>query len=108
MSLVGLVASWPAAAAAAAPQVTPVPGLSSPANSIVAGPDGAMWATLPASPGRVARITPAGAVSYPGVGGFAGFPADRQPSGLAVTAGTLWFLLSRGLPETSRGSPPAA
>src|SRR5262245_31725715 len=105
LPLVGLVAIWPATAAAAAPPVTPVPGLSSPANSIVAGPDGALWATVPASPGRVARITTTGAVTYPGVGGVGGFPVDREPYGLGAASGSLWFLLSRGQPQFTQITP---
>src|SRR5689334_4257679 len=67
-------------------QVTPVPGLVSAADSIVAGADGALWATLPSNPGRVGRITVDGAITYPGVGGFSGFPVNGQPSKLNTAA----------------------
>ncbi|HWK26584.1 MAG TPA: hypothetical protein VNS09_08480 [Solirubrobacter sp.] len=79
-----LLTAWPAAAAA---QVTPVPGLSGPADSIVAGPDGALWAATD----DVARITPAGEVTYPAV-----LPPGAQPSGLTVAAGTLWVRTATG------------
>ena len=100
LPLVGLLGLWPASAVAA---VTPVPGLSGPADSIVAGPDGALWATLRDDPGRLARITTAGEVTYPAVGGIGGFPADREPSGLAVSSGTLWFLVTGGFAGLTPG-----
>ena len=98
LSLAGLFAALPAAAGAQG-RVEPVAGLVDEADAIVAGPDGAMWASLGADPGRIARITTAGAVVYAGAGGFAGFPANRHPSGLARSGGALWFRLSGG-PET--------
>jgi streptogramin lyase len=109
LSLTGLFAALPAAAGAQG-RVEPVAGLVGEAEAIVAGPDGAMWASAAADPGRIARITPAGEVTYQGVGGIGGFPVDRHPSGLTSHAGALWFVLSGG-PETFArvrlGDPPA-
>ncbi|MDA0178753.1 hypothetical protein OJ997_00475 [Solirubrobacter phytolaccae] len=95
LPLIGLLAALPAAAGAQE-RVTPIHGLGEAANAIVAGADGAMWASLPADPGRIARITTAGTVVYAGAGGFAGFPANRQPSGLTSHRGAVWFALSDG------------
>src|SRR4051794_11422008 len=93
LPLAGCFAAAPVSDAVA--QVTPVPGLNSSPDSIVQVPDGAMWATLSSNPGRVARITADGAISYPGVGGFSGFPINSSPSGLTRSAQTLWFLLNQ-------------
>src|SRR6478609_5854593 len=93
LPLAGCLLAAPVSGAQA--QVTPVPGLTSGADSIVQGPDGALWATLSASPGRVARISVEGAITYPGVGGFSGFPANSAPSGLSASGQTFWFLLNR-------------
>ena len=94
LSLAGVLAVWPAVAAAQS--VTPVAGLVGRADAIVAGPDGALWATLSEDPGRVARVTTDGVVTYPAVGGFSTFPVNREPYGLTVSPqvgwGTLWFL----------------
>jgi streptogramin lyase len=89
----------PAAAAEARGRVEPVPGLVERAESIVAGPDGAMWASIAANPGRIARISTAGAVVYAAAGGFGGLPVNRHPSGLAAHDGALWFELTGG-PQT--------
>ncbi|MBE2316547.1 hypothetical protein DVA67_011210 [Solirubrobacter sp. CPCC 204708] len=92
---------------AAAQRVQPVAGLADVPDAIVAGPDGAMWATLPADPGRVVRMTPAGAVSYAATGGLGGFPADRRPAALARHEGDLWFTLAGGSGSFARlGSAP--
>jgi streptogramin lyase len=98
LSLAALFAAVPAAAGAQE-RVEPVPGLVDEADAIVAGPDGAMWASLEADPGRIARITTAGAIVYAGAGGFAGFPANRHPSGVVRSGSAVWFRLSGG-PET--------
>jgi streptogramin lyase len=88
-----------APATARAQRIEPVPGLASAADAIAAGPDGALWATLPADPGRVARITTAGAVTHVVTGGLGGFPANRRPAALAPHAGAVWFTLDGG-PDT--------
>ena len=68
MTLAAMLA-WPGAAAAA-PTVTEFTGGTTPGFSsgggpdgIVQGPDGNLWFTQFNSPGRVARITPAGVVT---------------------------------------------
>jgi streptogramin lyase len=104
LPLVGLLAALPATAAAQG-RVEPIPGLGAEADAIVAGADGAMWASLPADPGRIARITTAGAVTYVGVGGLGGFPADRAPSGVTSTSGAVWFRLSGGADTFARLRP---
>jgi streptogramin lyase len=86
----------PAGAAEARGRVEPVFGLTDQAESIVAGPEGAMWASVDTDPGRIVRISTAGAVVDAAVGGFGGLPADRRPGGLASHAGALWFELRSG------------
>ncbi len=98
LSFAGLFAASPAAAAAQG-RVEPVAGLVDEAEAIVAGSDGAMWASIEANPGRIVRITTAGAVVYAGVGGFGGFPVNRHPASVASHRGAVWFRLSGG-PET--------
>ena len=98
LSFAGCSLPLPAAAAAQG-RVEPVAGLVDEADAIVAGSDGAMWASIEANPGRIVRITTAGAVVYAGVGGFGGFPVNRRPAGLASHRGAVWFRLSGG-PET--------
>jgi streptogramin lyase len=95
--LAGLLAAAPAAAAR--DRVEPVYGLMDRAGSIVAGPDGAMWAAVEANPGRIVRISTAGAVVSAAVGGFGGLPVNRHPSGLATHDGAVWFELAGG-PDT--------
>jgi virginiamycin B lyase len=92
---VTLLAAVPAQASGQG-RVTPVPGLVSAADSIVQGPDGALWASLPDNPGRVARITPGGAITYPAIGGLGGFPHNARPYGIASASGVLWTMLARG------------
>ncbi len=87
------------ATAGAQQRVEPVPGLTDPPDAIVAGPDGAMWASVEANPGRVARITTAGEVTQQGVGGIGGFPVNRHPSHLVSHGGALWFVTS-GAPSS--------
>ena len=98
LSFAGLFAAVPAAAGAQG-RVEPVAGLVGEADAIVAGSDGAMWASIGANPGRIVRVSTAGAVVYAGVGGLGGFPVNRHPSGLASHRGAVWFRLSGG-PET--------
>ena len=60
-------------------------GLEEPAGDIAAGPDGAMWLTLPES-GRIGRVSPAGEVTTFGAG------RRLAPSGIvAGPDGALWF-----------------
>jgi streptogramin lyase len=98
----------PAAAAEARGRVEPVAGLVDRAESIVAGPDGAMWASSRANPGRIARISTAGAVVYAAAGGLGGLPANRHPSRLATHDGALWFALDDGFARLRLGHPVTA
>jgi sugar lactone lactonase YvrE len=96
--MLALACVWPAAAAAA-PSVTEFTGgvtAGFSANGqpfgIAAGPDGNLWFTEENSPGRVARITPAGVVTEFTGGVTAGFSANGQPIGIAAGPdGNLWF-----------------
>lgn len=94
-----------APAASADPQVTPIHGLGGAPDALVAGPDGAIWASLPADPGRIARITTAGSVVYAGAGGLGGFPPNGRPSGVTSSSGALWFALADGLARLRPGTP---
>lgn len=88
--------------AQAAPQATPVPGLSAPGEAIAVGADGAMWLAEPADPGAIARVTMAGAVTEYTGGVTPNFVADERPRGLTVLPdGRAWFLLS-GSAEVGR------
>jgi hypothetical protein len=98
--LVSLACLLAAPAAAGAQQrVEPVAGLTHPADSIAAGPDGAMWVSVESDPGRVVRITTAGEVTQQGVGGIGGFPVNRHPSHLVAHGDSVWFVVSGG-PDT--------
>ena len=130
LSLVGLCCGALPAAAGAQGRVEPVAGLVDEADSIVAGPDGAMWASVAADPGRIARITTAGAVSLRGrrrVRGLSGQPAPVGPGEprrravvRAVAAGrrrsrgcgsatrSPTFSLAHGRPTSLAGGPDGA
>ncbi|RKQ86794.1 streptogramin lyase [Solirubrobacter pauli] len=103
LALLALLVMAPAAAAQ--PQVTPIHGLGGAPDALVAGPDGAIWASLPADPGRIARITTAGSVVYAGAGGLGGFPPNGRPSGVTSLNGALWFALADGLARLRPGTP---
>jgi hypothetical protein len=98
--VLGLLSTVVVEPAVAAPQSTPVPGLTAAAQSIAPAADGSMWLTESASPGRVARVTTAGAVTEY-VGGITlNFTASRAPEGVIVTSdGYAWFLMHGGSDE---------
>lgn len=107
LPLIGLLAALPAEARAQG-RVTPVHGLGDEANAIASGPGGALWASLPANPGRIARITTGGTVVYAGAGGLAGFPVNERPFGLVSHRGAVWFALQGGaLAQLRLGAPVA-
>ena len=84
-------------AARAAPVVTQVGTLAKPAAGIASGPDGALWVTEPYRPGRLARVTTAGAVTEYPAGVTPGFTSDRQPGAMTVGPdGALWFVEQTG------------
>lgn len=89
-----------AAPAAADPAITKPATLSSPGSGIATGPDGALWVSLPESPGKVARVTVDGTVtSYPVGSG------DTKPTGMAVGAdGALWYVERGGAQGVGRVS----
>src|SRR6478735_4725817 len=96
----GVLAAFAAAPAVASAQtVEPVVGMVGEADAIALGPDGALWASQPDDPGRIARITTGGEVTYAAVGGIGGFPVDRGPAGITRHGNALWFTLAGG-PET--------
>ena len=97
LAIVGALAAAPATAFAQ--RVEPVAGMVGEADAIVAGPDGALWASQPDDPGRIARITTGGEVTYAAVGGISGLPVNRGPAGITRHGNGLWFMLARG-PET--------
>lgn len=103
LALLALLVAAPAASAQT--RVTPIPGLDGAADALVAGPDGAIWASLPADPGRIARITPAGGVVHAGVGGLGGFPPNGRPSGVTSLRGALWLAFADGLAWLRPGTP---
>ena len=81
-------------------------GLSAAAEAIARGTDDAMWIAEPAHPGRVARVTTAGAVTEFRNGVTARFPSNNVPRGMAVTPdGSAWFLLTNGTNEVGRIAP---
>ena len=80
-------------ATASAQRVEPVAGMVGEADAIVAGPDGALWASQTDDPGRIARITTGGEVTYAAVGGISGLPVNRGPAASHVTRNELWFML---------------
>ena len=86
-------------ATASAQRVEPVAGMVGEADAIVAGPDGALWASQTDDPGRIARITTGGEVTYAAVGGISGLPVNRGPAGITRHGNELWFMLTSG-PET--------
>jgi streptogramin lyase len=90
--------AWPGAAAAE-PTVTEFTGGIAPGFSagggpsgIVQGPDNNLWFTQFNSPGRVARITPAGVVTEFTGGVTPGFTANAIPARIVTGPdGNLWF-----------------
>ena len=76
LAIVGALAAAPAAASAQ--RVEPVDGLVAEADSIVAGPDGAMWASSRPTPGgsRGSRRRARSSTRAPA--GSAGFPVDAD------------------------------
>jgi virginiamycin B lyase len=97
LTLLG-VAAGPATAA---PTVTSYPGMTAPGAGIATGPDGNLWVTEPADPGRVARISNGGAtvdeLSAKGGGllGILGDPwhSNKSPVGMAAGPdGAIWFV----------------
>lgn len=97
LTIAGALAAAPSPASAQ--QVEPVAGMVGAADAIVPGPDGALWASQTDDPGRIARITTGGEVTYAAVGGIGGFPVDRGPAGITRHADALWFTLT-STPET--------
>ena len=80
----------PAAARASAIVTSYTQGLTPGANmsDIALGPDGNLWFTESASPGRIGRITPAGQITE----FTAGLTANSQPTGItAGPDGAMWF-----------------
>jgi streptogramin lyase len=73
--------------------VTPGFAADSVPESIVAGPDGNLWFTQGANPGRISRITTDGTVTTMATGGVTpGFSANTVPALIAVGPdGNLWF-----------------
>jgi streptogramin lyase len=87
-SLAGALA--PAAAQASAIVTSYTQGLTPGANmaDIALGPDGNLWFTESASPGRIGRVTPTGQVTE----FTAGLTANSQPTGItAGPDGAMWF-----------------
>src|SRR5258706_357618 len=107
--VLALALVWPAAAAAA-PSVTEftggvTPGLSADAGpgEIAAGPDGNLGFAENVNPGRVARITPAGAVTEFTGGVTPGFTANAGPQAIAAGPdGNLWFTELNGPGRVAR------
>lgn len=81
-----LVATAPAVAAPVKPKLFPLPTPSSGPTSIVPGVDGNLWVTESAT-GRIARVTPTGAVTEFALANAASYPADI----VRATDGNLWF-----------------
>lgn len=70
-------------------------------QQLVAGPDGNMWVSMPASATELVRITPAGVRTY----------YDVVPNGLGaltVAGGNLWSTTINGLVRIPPGNPAAA
>jgi hypothetical protein len=113
--VVALALVWPAAAAGA-PTVTEFTGGVTPGfsangspDSIAAGPDGNVWFTEFNSPGRVGRITPAGAVTEFTGGVTPGFSANGFPVGIAAGPdGALWFTERTNPGRVGRITPAGA
>src|SRR5690349_3235512 len=97
MAVVGALLAAPGVVSAQTAE--PVVGMVGEVDAITLGPDGALWASQPDDPGRIARITTGGEVTYAAVGGIGGFPVDRGPAGITRHGNALWFTLTGG-PET--------
>ncbi|MDQ8045561.1 MAG: hypothetical protein AAGC46_21225 [Solirubrobacteraceae bacterium] len=98
----GLFSVFAVQPVSAAPQSTPVPGLTSAGQSISAAADGSMWVSESASPGRIARVAPDGTVTEYVGGITSNFTASRNPQDVTVTPdGYVWFLMSGGSEEAA-------
>ena len=101
-------------AAAAPPTVTEftggVAGFSANGGplQIATGPDGNLWFTTEVDPGRVVRISPAGAATE-FTGGVSGFTANAGPTGIALGPdGNVWFTLYKNPGRVVRITPTGA
>src|SRR5688500_12717392 len=99
-ALVVLVLLAGAQPSAAAITEFPLPTSSSTPSGITTGPDGNLWVTE-SSASRIARVTPAGAVTE-----FI-LPAGREPLGIAAAGGFVFFTERSG-DRIGRLDPSAA
>jgi hypothetical protein len=84
------------------------PGFSANAqpDHIVAAPDGSIWFTENADPGRVGRIGPAGVVTEFTGGVTPGFSANGGPAGITTgPEGNIWFTEERPPGRVARITP---